>query len=231
MRIFMASLAFSALALSTPATAANLLINGSFEQNPVSVAYYTAPSTTITGFTVVGLPGGDNIVQLTNNSAFGGVGVVASQGTQFLDLTGNVGRGAGVRSDGFATQAGATYRVAFDVGAFNVGGSSFGDAIVDLYVNNALAGSFLNTQSLNTAGTDYQRFSYDFLGTGAAMNVAFYSSLSTASSNLGVGLDNVEVSLLRNAVPEPASWALMLGGFGLVGAAMRRRNTMPFVTA
>ena len=26
------------------------------------------------------------------------------------------------------------------------------------------------------------------------------------------------------AVPEPASWAMMLGGFGLVGGAMRRRK-------
>jgi len=25
-------------------------------------------------------------------------------------------------------------------------------------------------------------------------------------------------------VPEPVSWALMLGGFGLVGGAMRRSN-------
>jgi len=25
------------------------------------------------------------------------------------------------------------------------------------------------------------------------------------------------------AVPEPASWALMLGGFGAIGTAMRRR--------
>jgi PEP-CTERM motif len=27
------------------------------------------------------------------------------------------------------------------------------------------------------------------------------------------------------AVPEPASWAMMLGGFGLIGGAMRRRKT------
>jgi len=27
------------------------------------------------------------------------------------------------------------------------------------------------------------------------------------------------------AVPEPATWAMMLGGFGLIGAAMRRRRT------
>ena len=26
------------------------------------------------------------------------------------------------------------------------------------------------------------------------------------------------------AVPEPASWALMLGGFGMIGGVMRRRK-------
>jgi hypothetical protein len=25
-------------------------------------------------------------------------------------------------------------------------------------------------------------------------------------------------------VPEPASWAMMIGGFGLIGGAMRRRR-------
>jgi hypothetical protein len=27
------------------------------------------------------------------------------------------------------------------------------------------------------------------------------------------------------AVPEPATWAMMIGGFGLIGATMRRRST------
>jgi len=37
----------------------------------------------------------------------------------------------------------------------------------------------------------------------------------------------VEYSLSANAgVPEPASWALMIGGFGLAGAALRRRRSM-----
>ena len=27
-------------------------------------------------------------------------------------------------------------------------------------------------------------------------------------------------------VPEPATWAMMLGGFGIVGAAMRRRKVL-----
>jgi hypothetical protein len=33
----------------------------------------------------------------------------------------------------------------------------------------------------------------------------------------------IKIGALTAAVPEPASWALMIGGFGLAGAAMRRR--------
>jgi PEP-CTERM motif len=37
-----------------------------------------------------------------------------------------------------------------------------------------------------------------------------------------VGQSGVQV-LASVGVPEPASWALMIAGFGLVGGAMRRR--------
>lgn len=37
-----------------------------------------------------------------------------------------------------------------------------------------------------------------------------------------VAFDNLEFGA-RESIPEPASWALMIAGFGLVGAAMRRR--------
>jgi hypothetical protein len=33
------------------------------------------------------------------------------------------------------------------------------------------------------------------------------------------------------AVPEPASWAMMISGFGLVGGAMRRRVTPQLLRA
>jgi hypothetical protein len=219
-------------AFGAASAASNLLTNGGFEQPSINLAFYSAGSTAITGFTVVGLPGGDSTAALVNNSAFGGLGVRSSEGAQFVDLTGEVGRGAGVRSDDFATQFGATYAVTFDVGAFFVGGyGSYGNATVELFVNGVQAGSFQNILSLSTAGSDYQTFSHSFTGTGAATNVAFYSSQSQTSSNLGVGLDNVGVTMTAapppGSVPEPTTWALMISGFGIAGAMLRRKARQP----
>lgn len=219
-------------AFGVASAAPNLLINGGFEQPVTSLSFFSAGSTAITGFTVVGLPGGDSSVALVNNSAFGGSGVRSSDGAQFLDLTGDVGRGAGVRSDDFATLAGATYAVTFDVGTFFVSGlGSFGNATVELFVNDAPAGSFQNILSLSMPGSDYQTFSHSFIGTGAATNVAFYSSRSLTSSNLGVGLDSVGVTMTAPppaiGVPEPGTWALMILGFGTAGAMLRRRVARP----
>lgn len=44
---------------------------------------------------------------------------------------------------------------------------------------------------------------------------------------LGGYLDTISLS----AVPEPATWAMMIVGFGMVGGAMRRRRTQTAVTA
>ncbi len=39
-------------------------------------------------------------------------------------------------------------------------------------------------------------------------------------------LDNVSVELVSAAVPEPATWALFIAGFGLVGSVVRRRRVV-----
>jgi hypothetical protein len=66
-------------------------------------------------------------------------------------------------------------------------------------------------------------------------NILFNQQLSQfgnqISYNIGNGgLGNGGFTALAGNVPEPASWALMLGGFGLLGGAVRRRRVM-FQTA
>jgi hypothetical protein len=46
------------------------------------------------------------------------------------------------------------------------------------------------------------------------------------SGFLGIVIDNVSIAE-AGVVPEPASWAMLLAGFGLTGAMMRRRRPVP----
>jgi len=64
---------------------------------------------------------------------------------------------------------------------------------------------------VNFAGTAH---SIDFGGTA---NYTVYDNVTFGSATPGGG----------GAVPEPATWAMMLVGFGAVGAAVRRRRRRP----
>jgi PEP-CTERM motif len=63
-----------------------------------------------------------------------------------------------------------------------------------------------------------------------AVNSAYYASgivLQWGPDSNNGGLDNIRFDVRRivgPAVPEPATWAMMLAGFGIVGGAMRRRR-------
>ena len=96
-----------------------------------------------------------------------------------------------------------------------------------------LAGSAVFSQSfvVDTTSPTFVTFNH-----GLVDNVLFSGSGGTQNSAyVGIGggpifaLDNL--TLDRGAVPEPAAWALMLGGFGVTGAAMRRRRAGSVVFA
>ena len=55
-------------------------------------------------------------------------------------------------------------------------------------------------------------------------SVAFENTIGNVNGNLFAGSNSTSFTLTGDAVPEPASWAMMLGGFGLVGGAMRARR-------
>jgi len=92
-----------------------------------------------------------------------------------------------------------------------------------------------------SSGTDYSNIIGISSSTGVAQNSPWqhYGLSFVAASagtfqiqfgnrnsfdNIGPLLDNVQLSV--GAVPEPATWAMMIMGFGLAGAVLRRRNAL-----
>ena len=53
---------------------------------------------------------------------------------------------------------------------------------------------------------------------------------TNSADNVGPVVDNLKLTI-DGRVPEPAAWAMMLAGFGLVGAAMRRRQMATIANA
>ncbi|WP_294195782.1 PEPxxWA-CTERM sorting domain-containing protein [uncultured Sphingomonas sp.] len=114
---------------------------------------------------------------------------------------------------------------AFDItgGVFTLG--SFDGAVASGFgdVSYAITG-FLNGQNVFSRTVSTTRDSFTTLSPGAG-NQSFDRvrfSMSTTSSSANI--DNINVTAVRGAVPEPATWAMMIAGFGAIGFAMRRRQ-------
>jgi hypothetical protein len=198
----------AAALVAVPASATNLLVNGGFENQ-------TFPGTT-TGYYNLGGNSADhsvppgfgwtvpvNNVDLIDNGVY--TPFLVGGGAYQLDLVGNDSTGA--ISQSFATVLGRTYLVSLDYSANGSGRQA--EVLVD---GNAI-GSLINGDP-----AVWQTFTASFVGTG--VTTVFTINETIGGSFGGVALDNVSVS----AVPEPASWTMLLGGFGMVGFAMRKRQ-------
>lgn len=84
---------------------------------------------------------------------------------------------------------------------------------IDVLVNGV---SIFNVSGAGGAGTSWSQQTVYF--TLSAPGTLSFAAVGTSDS-LGGYLENVGLS-----VPEPEAWALMIAGFGFVGAAMRRRT-------
>jgi len=76
----------------------------------------------------------------------------------------------------------------------------------------------------NTPGERLTRTTLDFSGHGALTALSWKP---TTNSGGFVQFDNINVALDASAVPEPATWAMMLGGLGLAGGALRSGKRKP----
>ena len=141
--------------------------------------------------------------------------------------------GAGVEFTGsFTDSFQQAWRLALDVGA-----AGFTLDIADGLNGNIKdgAGSALKIDLSNLSGIGALTLtSYSCSAPGGFACGTFNGGPNIASSGFDVNSATVTLDTIRNGeryvfalglVPEPASWALMIGGFALAGAALRRRQT------
>jgi choice-of-anchor C domain-containing protein len=196
-------LAFAAAVLLAGSAQAAIIVNGSFEQGPNPGDFTTlgAGDTQITGWTVT-----------SGSIDYIGGYWNASDGVRSIDMSGD---GPGAISQSFATISGRDYVVTFDFAG------NPDDAITKLL--DVSAGE--NFAQYSYSGTprplEWTPQVFNFFALGSQTTLTFAGG---NSGPWGAALDNVNVSLV--AVPEPATWAMLILGFGMVGAASRRRRTV-----
>ena len=166
----------------------------------------------------------------------GDYGITCAGGSgKCIDLDGTTGPG-GLISSAIAYTAGQTFTISFAVsGNQRAAGQTddfsfsadFGQALTFDGTCSSNVGCFPGTYTQTGTGT----FSYLFGGadpfqtftftlTPHASGMLTLNFGTTSADNIGPILDNVSVQ----GVPEPATWGLVILGFGAVGGSMRRRS-------
>ncbi|PZU07295.1 MAG: hypothetical protein DI605_16435 [Sphingomonas sp.] len=118
------------------------------------------------------------------------------------------------------------------IGIANEGGTSTGYEIASYSgLRSRIAGGSALANFVEGDGVDADQFvdsgnGYDVtLGLGRSFTIAAGASGTfTTQTIFGTGQPDQVVIPPTSDVPEPATWAMFIGGFGLVGSAMRRRR-------
>lgn len=211
----LAVISSSLLAVATEAQAAEL-INGSFEQPGGNNRPLGANDAHVTGWVT-----GVNGLFYTKAPTFG---ISAGDGTYYISFGLN-GTVVGTLSQTFDTIVGQTYRI--DYLLRQQGGVGDLQTLVAEIVGGP---SVINTALPVTEW-----------GSGLTLNFAATATKTTlrfrdatprgGGGTANYGLDAVTINAVPSAVPEPATWALMLGGIGAIGGTLRRRSRIRRVFA
>lgn len=175
-----------------------------------------------------------------------GIAVPLPASGNVLDINGTGAAGLITSLASFSVAAGDIVTLAFDLGGSQRGGLGDDFAATLLFAGvtdfsglsgtglfSGLSGSGTTTSLANsvfvTGDTPFTTSSISFISNGASsLRFAFGSP---SQDNIGPLLDNISLRITRpsalpavSAVPEPATWTMLLLGFGAVGFGMRRRR-------
>jgi hypothetical protein len=207
----------AALASTSAQATINLVTNGSFENGIATVgSTFVAggDSTSIVGWTTA--PGGVDYVDDTIAAG----GWVAAEGDRSVELATGLLR-SGITQDIEGFVIGKQYRVSFKVSANPYNPENYDRAPRLRYSYTATPGSiafdFSDGDLTTPLNMLYQTVSTVFTANTTMQRISFRGAYP---GNYGVVIDDVSVSM----VPEPASWAMMIAGFAMVGIASRRRS-------
>lgn len=213
------------LAFAPAANAANLLTNGSFESG---FAGWTLGGGAADGFPPVvipynsnaGYPGGAFGEPIPADDAAGNPGfdAVGDNAAYFVADLAN----PQTLSQMVNIVAGESYTFGFDVYVPANGARNPNDATFSATVGGLQFASFAASQTPVQDWIHYSGAGFAAI-TGQALFIFEYNSFGVPAKDFV--LDRVYFAPTNTiGVPEPASWALMLAGFGLVGGALRRRT-------
>lgn len=241
----------SLAALGAPAAAVQFVANGGFEQTNMadpSGFGNRYPTGVVNGWSGDGLIGiyfpgtaetgttteygyRDLKVYGPGNGHANGLPATSPVGGNFVVLDGDTSPGlrGRVSQQLSGLVAGDRYKVSFwFAGAQQL---NFGGATFDKYLDVSLGDATQRTEALAGPEASFQPWRKASMIFTAATGTETLSFLAHGQPN-GlpplVLLDGVSV---RSAVPEPATWAMLIVGFGMVGFASRRRGGLVRVAA
>jgi hypothetical protein len=85
-----------------------------------------------------------------------------------------------------------------------------------------LDGTLIKYISVKTGDDDFKV--YEWAGLGASSGTVTTEGLAVGRNNNQPAISHLSFWTVTPSIPEPATWALMLLGFGAIGWGMRRRN-------
>ncbi len=191
----------AALLGSAGAAQATTIVNGGFEIGAPASGYVTAPP-----------PGW--YLQFGTVDHIGTYWQNGNNSLGSVDLSGN---GNGSLAQDISTVIGKLYTVTFQL----AGNPDGGNVVKSLSVaaNNGQAQFYaFDTTGATRTNMGWVNRTYQFTANSTTTTLSFASGDTNA---YGPAIDNVAIA---GGVPEPATWAMLILGFGVIGGAMRRRR-------